>query len=157
MPKTSKAQLKAVQKYDAEHRAEKQYRNRKSAAATFVRKYGTYADIKDLQSIIEDRLQEENTMIANIEFTSEGTAYQTTIQFEQLNDNNTNYIGGRYVATAAVDIFSGPDIDKDMDASLEWYYTDEDIADAEHVKAWFLENLKHEYQEPEINGFEIEE
>ena len=153
---TSKAQLKAVQKYDDSHKVEKNYRAKRSSARNFVRKYGTYEDIKELQNIINERLTEENKMIANIEFTAEGTSYETTIQFEQLNDNNTDYIGNRYVATAAVDIFDGNDIEKDMTSNLECYYTDEDFSDKEHIKAWFLDQIEHEYQEPEITDITIE-
>ena len=153
---TSKAQLKAVQKYDDSHKVEKNYIAKRSSARNFVRKYGTYEDIKELQNIINERLTEENKMIANIEFTAEGTSYETTIQFEQLNDNNTDYIGNRYVATAAVDIFDGNDIEKDMTSNLECYYTDEDFSDKEHIKAWFLDQIEHEYQEPEITDITIE-
>jgi len=154
---TTKAQLKAVKKYDDSHRTEKNYRAKRSSARNFIRKYGTYEDIKELQEIINARLQEEKTMIANIEFTAENKAYQTTIQFEQLNDENTDYIGGRYVATTLVDIFDGNDIEKDMTSNLECYYTDEDTADADHIKAWFLSQIEHEYQEPKITEINIEE
>jgi hypothetical protein len=154
---TSKAQLKAVQKYDDSHKKEKNYRAKRSSARNFVRKYGTYEDVKELQNIINERLQEEKIMIANIEFTAENKAYQTTIQFEKLNDNNTDYIGNRYVAITAVDIFAGNDIEKDMTSNLECYYTDEDFSDKEHIKAWFLDQIGHEYQEPEITEINIEE
>ena len=154
---TTKAQLKAVQKYDDSHKEEKNYRAKRSSARNFIRKYGTYEDVKELQNIINERLQEEKIMIANIEFTAEGQNYQTTIQFEQLNDDNTDYINGKYVATAAVDIFDGNDIEKDMTSNLECYYTDEDTADADHIKAWFLSQIEHEYQEPKITKINIEE
>ena len=153
---TTRAQLKAVKKYDDSHKAEKNYRAKRSSARNFVRKYGTYEDIKELQNIISERLQEEKIMIANIEFTAEGKTYETTIQFEKLNDSNTDYIGNRYVATAAVDIFEGNDIDKDMTSNLERYYVDEDFSDKEHIKAWFLDQIEHEYQEPEITDITIE-
>lgn len=153
---TSKAQLKAVQRYDDSHKAEKNYRAKRSSARNFVRKYGTYEDIKELQEIINERLQEESKMITNIEFTAEGKNYETTIQFEKLNDNNTDYIGNRYVATAAVDIFNGNDIDKDMVSNYESYYTEDDIQDADHIKAWFLDQIKYEYQDAEITDLTIE-
>lgn len=153
---TSKAQLKAVQRYDDSHKAEKNYRAKRSSARNFIRKYGTYEDVKELQEIINERLQEENKMIANIEFTAENKAYQTTIQFEKLNDSNTDYIGNRYVATAAVDIFDGNDIDKDITSNLECYYVDEDFSDKEHIKAWFLSQIEYEYQEPKITEINIE-
>ena len=154
---TTKAQLKAVKKYDDSHRTEKNYRANRSSARNFIRKYGTYEDIKELQEIINARLQEEKTMIANIEFTAENKAYQTTIQFEQLNDENTDYIGGRYVATTLVDIFDGNDIEKDMTSNLESYYTDEDFSDKEHLKKWFMGQIEHEYHEPEITEIVLEE
>lgn len=154
---TSKAQLKAVQRYDDSHKAEKNYRAKRSSARNFVRKYGTYKDVKELQEIISERLQEEKIMIANIEFTAEGKNYETTIQFEKLNDSNTDYIGNRYVATAAVDIFDGNNIDKDMTSNLECYYTDEDFSDENHIKTWFLDQIEHEYQEPEIKEINLEE
>lgn len=154
---TSKAQLKAVQRYDDSHKAEKNYRAKRSSARNFIRKYGKYEDIKELQNIINERLQEEKIMIANIEFTAEGKNYETTIQFEKLNDNNTDYIGNRYVATAAVDIFSGNDIEKNMTSNLECYYTDEDFSDKEHIKDWFMGQIKHEYQEPEITEINLED
>lgn len=154
---TSKAQLKAVQRYDDSHKAEKNYRAKRSSARNFIRKYGKYEDIKELQNIINERLQEEKIMIANIEFTAEGKNYETTIQFEKLNDNNTDYIGNRYVATAAVDIFNGNDIEKNMTSNLECYYVDEDFSDEEHIKDWFLDQIEHEYQEPEITEINLEE
>lgn len=153
---TTKAQLKAVKKYDDSHRTEKNYRAKRSSARNFIRKYGTYEDIKELQEIINERLQEEKKMIVNIEFTAENKAYQTTIQFEKLNDENTDYIGGRYVATTPVDIFDGNDIEKNMTSNLECYYVDEDFSDKEHIKNWFLGQIEHEYHEPEINGIEVE-
>ena len=154
---TTKAQLKAVKKYDDSHRTEKNYRAKRSSARNFIRKYGTYEDIKELQEIINERLQEEKKMIVNIEFTAENKDYQTTIQFEKLNDENTDYIGGRYVATTLVDIFDGNDIEKDMTSNLESYYTDEDFSDKEHLKKWFMGQIEHEYHEPKITEIVLEE
>lgn len=153
----SEAQKKANKKWDKKNKKRKAYINRRSGARSFVRKYGTYEDVKELQEIINERLQEENTMIANIEFTAEGKTYQTTIQFERLNDENTDYIGGRYVATTPVDIFDGDDIDKNMTSNLESYYTDEDFSNKEHVKNWFMGQIEHEYHEPEITEIVLEE
>ena len=96
-------------------------------------------------------------MIVNIEFTAENKDYQTTIQFEKLNDENTDYIGGRYVATTLVDIFDGNDIEKDMTSNLESYYTDKDFSDKEHLKKWLMGQIEHEYHEPEITEIVLEE
>lgn len=99
----------------------------------------------------------EYKMIVNIAFTAEGKNYSTTIQFEHLNDDNTQHIGGREVATAMVDIFSGNNIDHDLTSNYESYYTEDDIQDTNHIKAWFLSQIEHEYQEPEITEINIEE
>ena len=99
----------------------------------------------------------DKTMIVNIEFNSESNPYQTTIQFEHLNDDNVEYIGGREVATAMVDIFSGNNIDHDLTSNYESYYTEDDIQDTNHIKAWFLSQIEHEYQEPKITEINIEE
>lgn len=98
----------------------------------------------------------DKTMIVNIEFKSEGKNYSTTIQFEHLNDDNTEYVAGREVTTAVVDVFSGNDIDKDLVSNYESYYTEDDIQDTNHIKAWFLSQIEHEYQEPEITEINIE-
>lgn len=98
----------------------------------------------------------EYKMIANIEFISENKNYSTTIQFEHLNDDNTEYVHGSEVATAMVDIFNGNDIDKDMVSNYESYYTEDDIQDDDHIKAWFLDQIKYEYQDAEITGITIE-
>jgi len=99
----------------------------------------------------------EYKMIVNIDFKSENKSYNTTIEFEHLNDDNTQHIGGREVATAMVDIFSGSNIDHDLTSNYESYYTEDDIQDTNHIKAWFLSQIEHEYQEPKITEINIEE
>ncbi|HJE96304.1 MAG TPA: hypothetical protein K8V00_01670 [Ligilactobacillus acidipiscis] len=99
----------------------------------------------------------DKTMIVNIEFNSGSKPYQTTIQFEHLNDDNVEYIGGREVSTAMVDIFNGNDIDKDLVSNYESYYTENDIQDAEHIKSWFLDQIKYEYTNSEIAEINLEE
>ena len=59
MAKTSEAQRKAVAKYDMNNKAEKQYRNRKSAARTFITKYCRRDDVLELRKLIDERLEEE--------------------------------------------------------------------------------------------------
>jgi hypothetical protein len=99
----------------------------------------------------------EYKMIVNIDFKSENKSYNTTIEFEHLNDDNTEYVNDREVATARVDIFGGNDIDKDLSSNYESYYVEDDIQDADHIKAWFLSQIEHEYQEPKITEINIEE
>lgn len=99
----------------------------------------------------------EYKMIVNIDFKSENKSYNTTIEFEHLNDDNTEYIGGREVATAMVDIFSSSNIDHDLTSNYESYYTEDDIQDTSHIKAWFLDQIKYEYANSEIAEINLEE
>lgn len=99
----------------------------------------------------------DKTMIVNIEFKSEEKNYSTTIQFEHLNDDNTEYVSGREVATAMVNIFSGNNINEDLVSNYESYYTEGDIQDADHIKTWFLNQIKYEYADSEITEINLEE
>lgn len=105
----------------------------------------------------------EYNMIVNIDFTAAEKTYNTTIEFEHLNDDNTQYIGDRDVATALVDIFQTHeegvpyiDGDKDLASNYESYYTEDDIKDADHIKSWFLDQTQYEYPDADITDITIE-
>lgn len=153
--KTSKAQQRARDKWDADHKELKKKVVAKSTAKRFITKMADWGELDQLENLIKQQKGEVN-MIVNIEFKSEGKNYSTTIEFEHLNDDNTEYVHGSEVATAMVDIFNGNDIDKDMVSNYESYYTEDDIQDADHIKVWFLDQIKYEYQDAEITGITIE-
>ena len=56
----TEARKRATKKYREKHKERTNYLNKRTIAKTFVTKYGTIADVKALQTMIDERLQQEN-------------------------------------------------------------------------------------------------
>lgn len=103
----------------------------------------------------------EETVMYTIEFTDHDQTYSTSFEMEPLTDESSQYIDNvGEVNTTLVDIFKTHggviDIDKDMEDSIEPYYTEKDMLSDDSVRAWFLDLIKHRYPAAEITYFNKE-
>lgn len=103
----------------------------------------------------------EETVMYTIEFTDHDQTYSTSFEIEPLTDESSQYIDNvGEVNTTLVDIFKTHggviDIDKDMEDSIEPYYTEKDMLSDDSVRAWFLDLIKHRYPAAEITYFDKE-
>ncbi len=58
--KYKEARARATKKYKETHKERVKYLNRRSAARTFVEKYGTTEDLKKIRDLIDKRLKQED-------------------------------------------------------------------------------------------------
>lgn len=103
----------------------------------------------------------EETVMYTIEFTDHGQTYSTSFEMEPLTDESSQYIDNvGEVNTTLVDIFKTHggviDIDKDMEDSIEPYYTEKDMLNDDNVREWFFDLIKHRYPAAEITYFDKE-